>query len=112
MSRPREIIHVWVTGDLNDRDLLKVMRAISWQWPCDFEGQNGARLRRPLQTLIREAVAAGELRGSLEVERVIAIVFAIYTQTVRDAVFNDATNEDCIEEIMARLDLFANGLRA
>ncbi len=114
LSRLRKVIEIWAGDDLRDRELLKVMQAFSWEWPYDFEEQNRIQLvgaMEPLRILIREAQHSGELRAGLDIERVVAVAFAIYTQTLRQIVFDDETIETCVEEIMARLELFADGLR-
>ena len=114
-DRLRKVIEIWAADDLKDRDLLKVMQAFSWEWPYDFEERNRVQLEaatRPLRTLIEEAIAAGELRTSIDIDRTVAAAFAIYTQTLREVVFDDATVEDCVDETMARLDILTEGLRA
>ena len=114
LPRLRKVIEIWAADDLKDRELLKVMQAFSWEWPYDFEEQNRIQLEAamlPLRTLIDEAVAGGEIRTSLDIERVVAIAFSIYTQTLRLIVFDEATIEDCVDETMARIELFTQGLR-
>ena len=114
LPRLRRIIEIWVASDLKDPELLKVMQAFSWEWPYEFEDQNRIQMDatlEPLRMLIREAMDAGELSASLDVKRVVAIVFAIYTQTLRESLFDEDKIEDCIDEIMSRLELVADGLR-
>ena len=114
LPRLRKVIEIWAADDLKDRELLKVMQAFSWEWPYDFEEQNRIQLEAsmlPLRTLIDEAIAGGEIRTSLDIERVVAIAFSIYTQTLRLIVFDEATIEDCVDETMARIELFTQGLR-
>jgi len=115
LERVQRVVEIWATADLGDPELLKVMQAFSWEWPYDFERQNREQLEgvlNPLRTLVEEGMASGELRPALDVDRVVATAFAIYTQAVRDAVFDEATVEDCVDEVMARLALLTDGLRA
>jgi len=115
LERARKVVEIWVTEDLRDRELLQVMQGFSWEWPYEFEQQNREQLEgvlRPLRTVVAEAMASGELRASLDVDRVVSTAFAIYTQTLRDAVFDEATVDECIDEVMARWALLTDGLRA
>jgi AcrR family transcriptional regulator len=113
-ARLRKVIDIYVADDLEDRELLSVMQSFSWQWPYDFEEKNRRQLAgvlAPLRQLVLEAVAAGELRESLDVDRTVATAFAIYTQALRDAVFDETSETECADEIMARLRLLIDGLR-
>jgi AcrR family transcriptional regulator len=113
-DRLRKVLEIWAVGDLHDRELLKVMEAFSWEWPYEFEQQNRDQLERalqPLRTLIEQAVASGELAATLDVGRVVTTALAIYTQTLREAVFDEDTVEECVDEVMARWTLLIDGLR-
>jgi AcrR family transcriptional regulator len=114
-ARLKAIIDVFLKHDLEDLELLGVMQAYAWQWPYDHEAQNQAQLAAvlaPMRTVLADAVNRGELDSGLDLERAVRIIFAIYTQGVRAAIYEDATAEDCRNEILAQIRMLLKGNRA
>jgi AcrR family transcriptional regulator len=113
--RLKAIIEVFLRHDLADLELLGVMQAYAWQWPYDHEAQNQAQLAaalKPVRTVLDDAVSRGELDPALDRDRAIRIIFAIYTQGVRAAIYEDATMEECLAEILAQIRMLLRGNRA
>jgi AcrR family transcriptional regulator len=106
-ERLERIIAVWAEGDLARGKLLGPLIALTWYWPPATEAQN-IRDRAPfftcLQEVLHQGAATGEFRPLPEGNTCEAI-FAIYTWSLRPAVFTGATAAECVALAMARLDL-------
>jgi AcrR family transcriptional regulator len=114
LERIERLIRVWVRYDLRDPALLSVMEAYYWQWSEETEAHNRASLAEglaPLDRVLTEAQAAGELRQDLDRERAIRAIFALYTQALRPAVYDDAPADACAAEALAQVEMLLAGSR-
>jgi AcrR family transcriptional regulator len=112
LERIGRLFGVWVRYDLRDPALLAVMQAYYWQWSDETEGHNRASLAEafaPLKRILAEAQASGELRPDLDRERAARAIFALYTQALRPAVYDDARPEACAAEALAQVELLLAG---
>jgi AcrR family transcriptional regulator len=113
-ARLRGVLEVYLTHDLADRELLGVMQAYSWRWPYDLEARNRVQLDGalgPLKIIFAEAVAKGALRRDLDLDldRAVRAAFAVYTLALRAALFDDASREDCLNEVISQLEILLAG---
>lgn len=114
LARVMRLLEIWAEHDLRDPRLLSVMLAYSWQWPNATEQNNRAQLDQalaPLRRILAKGIAAGELRRDLDVDALIAVIFAIYTQGLRPAIFDAADAAHCLGQMRTRLELVFTGAR-
>jgi AcrR family transcriptional regulator len=113
-TRLRAILDVYLKHDLADLELLGVMQGYSWRWPYDLERRNQRQLAEalgPLRKVIDLAAETGELRKDVDADRLVRIVFALYTMCLRAAIFEDAATEAVAAEIDAQLCIVLEGAR-
>ena len=104
-ARIAAILRVFAEADASDPELLGVMEGYFWQWPEALEQRN--REQRvaglaPLHWALQQGVSKGELRADLDLDRTVKALFAIYTMTLRAAVFDDAAPAACADEATAQ----------
>lgn len=107
-ERIAAIVRNFAHHDLRDTELLAVMQSYFWLWPAETETMNRAQLKdalEPIEEILREAVSQGRLNAGFDVSRAVRAIFAIYTMGLRAAVYDGASKEDCIAEILAQIDL-------
>ncbi|WP_167853423.1 TetR/AcrR family transcriptional regulator [Roseovarius aestuariivivens] len=106
VHRLSDMLRLWAEEDASDPRLLAIMQSYSWVWPLDTERENTldrARFKGLLESLIGEALAAGELRRDLDPKVSAKAVFAIYTWALRDVVFDKLSVSDCHAGMMAQV---------
>jgi AcrR family transcriptional regulator len=115
LERLDALVAVWAQSDLADPKLLGVMQSYFWVWPADVELENRRQLDRnfgPLRLILKDGIASGELRADLSVPDAVAIIFAVYTQGLRDCVYAITSAEETRTAIMRKLALVVAGMAA
>lgn len=108
MDRLRGIITAFAAHDLADPALLAVMQSYFWTWPAETETENREQLARalePVALVLRSGVANRELASDTDVALTVQAIFALYTMGLRPAIYDKRTKEDCIDAIMAQINL-------
>lgn len=104
-ARIARVIAVSAAMDTGRLRLFGAMMALSWSWPPETERQNIAE-RAPfmdmLRDLVREGIAAGELRP-IPVEDAVDTIWWCYTMGLRAAVFGITTPEACAARVTSVL---------
>lgn len=114
LDRLARLLAIWAEGDLREPRLTAVMLAYSWQWPAATEADNRTQLDAgfaPARRILARAVAEGELRAEVDVEGLVEILYAIYLQSLRPALFEAAAPADCVALARRRLALVLDGAR-
>jgi AcrR family transcriptional regulator len=107
-ERLERIFRSFAEHDLKDPDLLAVMQSYFWVWPQETEAENREQLAEalaPARQVLEDGVASGALKADLDLDRAIRAIFAIYTMGLRPAVYDGASIDDCVAEIMAQVTL-------
>lgn len=115
LDRLAALVSIWVGHDLADPKVLAAMQAYYWQWPPETEAENRAQLEDALQVareMLAAGVAGGELRSDLDLDRMLGVLYAVYTQGLRPALYEGASRADCEREIVERFRLIVEGARA
>ncbi|WP_161556037.1 TetR/AcrR family transcriptional regulator [Mangrovicoccus ximenensis] len=100
------VLRFWAEGDLSDPAMLAVMQAYSWTWPAETEAENRAeraKFEAVLADLLRGGAAAGEFRPDVPAGETAVSIFAIYTWTMRMAVFEGLGPDQCIGRLRGQL---------
>jgi AcrR family transcriptional regulator len=104
-ARIARVVALAATMDTGRIRLFGAMMALSWSWPAETERQSIAE-REPfmemLRELVREGIAAGEIRP-IPVEDAVDAIWWCYSMGLRRAVFDIATPEACAARITAVL---------
>lgn len=115
-ERLRAIVLTWATFDLADPKLMRVLQAHSWDWSDAAEAENRVDRKvglEPVGRLIREGQAEGIFRDDVALEDMLAAIWAIYTNGLREAVFARPilTPENAVAAIWGQIAavLFAPG---
>ncbi len=114
LERIGRLIGIWVDYDLRSPALLAVMQAYYWQWSQETERHNRDSLAaglEPLERILAEAREAGELSQELDIARAVRAIFALYTQALRPAVYEDASPAACAAEALAQVGMLLAGSR-
>ena len=86
-----------------------------WKWAFKTLEQRNREQRvaglAPLHWALQQGVSKGELRADLDLDRTVKALFAIYTMTLRAAVFDDAAPAACADEATAQALLLIDGAR-
>lgn len=89
-ERLRAILLTWAVYDLADPALLRTLQAHSWDWSDAAEGENRADRQQglePVGRVIRDGQTSGAFRSDVALADVLAAIWAIYTNGMREAVF-------------------------
>ena len=108
IERLERIIRAFATHDLKDPELLAVMQSYFWTWPEETEEENREQLAAALGSLrkvLTDGIVSGEVRADLDADRPVRAIFAIYTMGLRPAVYDDASIDDCVAEIIAQVEI-------
>lgn len=109
------LVGTFLEHDLADPELVGVMQAYAWQWPYDQEERNRAQLAAalaPIRHVLESGVRDGELDAGLDLDRMTRVMFAIYTQGMRAALYQDASIDECKDEICAQIAMLLRGNRS
>ncbi len=93
-------------GDLGDPVLLALMQAYSWTWSAETEAENReerAAFKAILAGLLREGAAGGQFRADLPDGETATAIFAIYTWSLRMAVFEGLDAAACTGRLRSLL---------
>ena len=108
IERLERIVRSFAEHDLKDPALLAVMQSYFWAWPQETEEENREQLAEaltPARQVLKDGVASGALKADLDLDRAIRAVFAIYTMGLRPAVYEGASIDNCVAEIMAQVGM-------
>ena len=89
-ARLRAILLAWAEFDLADPGLMRVLQAHSWEWSDAAEAENRRDRAAGLEQLgrvIRDGQGEGQFRGDVGLEDMLAAIWAIYTNGLREAVY-------------------------
>ncbi|MEM8570174.1 MAG: helix-turn-helix domain-containing protein [Pseudomonadota bacterium] len=103
----------WTEHALQDRELLAVLQAYSWQWPQETEDMEQAQRRemlKPLAAALQVGVDAGQLRSDLDIPSALEVLRSIFNQALRQALFENLTPEECQQIIVKRFDIVWDGI--
>jgi len=115
IERIGRVVSVYLDGDLKDPEILALMQSYYWVWPVETETANQQQLAlafKPLSEILIGGVASGELRADLNVERIVRMMFSVYTQGLRLHLYESFKVEDCFDEIMAQIAVILHGCKA
>lgn len=115
LDRLARLMAIWAEGDLREPRLTAVMLAYSWQWPAATEADNRAQLDAgfaPARRILARAVAGGELREGADVEALVEVLYAVYLQSLRPAVFDGAAPAECVAKARRLFGVVLDGVRA
>ncbi|MFY9240731.1 MAG: TetR/AcrR family transcriptional regulator [Roseovarius sp.] len=108
IERLERIVRSFAEHDLKDPALLAVMQSYFWAWLQETEEENREQLAEaltPARQVLKDGVASGALKADLDLDRAIRAVFAIYTMGLRPAVYEGASIDNCVAEIMAQVGM-------
>lgn len=96
-------------------DLLMVQIGASWTWSRAFEAKSQARLAAPFSfigKLLGEAIAAGEVRPSVDLAVLGDLLLGVYLRTWRHAWYRDLDVAAASAFAGRQIDLVFDGARA
>ena len=100
------LLRAWAEGDGENPRLLAIMHSYSWVWPDETEADNRAvraKFKAVLIALVEEGQGAGEFRAGIDPVQAASAVWAIYTWGLRPFVFENASVETCLDDILAKV---------
>jgi hypothetical protein len=79
-----------------------------WTWPEETDEENRTQLAEALGFILKvltDGIVFGEAPKNFDEGRAVRAIFAIYTMGLRPAVYDDATIDECVSEIMAQIEM-------
>ncbi|PLL11762.1 hypothetical protein C0V75_12670 [Tabrizicola sp. TH137] len=113
--RLRAILLAWAEFDLADPTLMRMLQAHSWDWSDAAEAENRRDRQAGLESVgrvIADGQAAGRFRQHPVADDLLAAIWAIYTNGLREAVYARPmrTAEEAVAGIWGQIEaLLGNG---
>lgn len=111
-DRLADMLRAWARCDGADPRLLSVMQSYAWVWPADIEEENQAdraRFKELLARIVEDGQRSGDFTMTGDPTTAANAIFAIYTWSMRRAVFEDLSPDECHTWIMEQVRLVVAG---
>ncbi len=113
-ARLKQLLHLYYVHDLAHIKLTAAFLAYSWQWSEARERENARQLSDHLGMVLEvlnEAAAEGQIVRT-NFRAASDLIFALYTMSLRKAVFEGYDAEKLISYVEPQLDIILKGLQA